>query len=375
MGVVLVVLFGLAVLFAGCASKATSSTAVSESSSTIAGATTTPAAATVTTPATGAQGTWSNLNPGGILPSAREGHSMVYDPTSGKVILFGGAHPLSVDETWDYNPSTNTWTNLNPVGGLPPARSGHSMVYDSTTGKVILFGGAGSSYFNDTWDYDPTTNAWTNLKPTGSLPSVRSGQSLAYDSGTGKVILFGGWDGTSYFNDTWAYDPSANAWTNLKPTGILPSVRSSHSLVYDPGTGKVILFGGMIAVEDAKTDSEVADVYDDTWAYDPAANTWTNLKPAGSLPGARADHSMVYDSGTSRMLLFGGWDGKESHDDTWAYDPAANIWANLKPAGSLPSARAFYSMVYASDTGQVILFGGTDSGAFLDDTWTYAGKG
>ncbi len=85
---------------------------------------------------------------------------------------------------------------------------------------------------------------------------------------------------------------------------------------------------------------------------------------------------MVYDSGASRVILFGG--GADTYlNDTWAYDPSANTWTILNPGGSLPSARAFPTMVYDSAAGQVIIFGGSTGSAgdiFFDDTWAYGGK-
>lgn len=55
------------------------------------------------------------------------------------------------------------------------------------------------------------------------------------------------------------------------------------------------------------------------WAYDFATNRWTELSPAGDRPPARRFHSMVYDSGANKMILFGGYgfDGVRLND-TWA---------------------------------------------------------
>ncbi|MCX5977649.1 MAG: hypothetical protein NTV33_12735 [Coprothermobacterota bacterium] len=150
---------------------------------------------------------WTNLNPANP-PSARYGHAMVYDSSRGKVILFGGANNSgSLNDTWSYDPVANSWTQYSP-GFSPSARSGHAMVYDSTRGKVILFGGYSSSYSyrNDTWSYDPLANRWTNLNPANP-PSTRRYHAMVYDSARGKVILFGGENGGNYFNDTWSYDP------------------------------------------------------------------------------------------------------------------------------------------------------------------------
>ena len=49
--------------------------------------------------------------------------------------------------------------------------------------------------------------------------------------------------GTS-LDDTWAYDPTANTWTELEPSGTLPSARSGQSMTYDPARGRLIMFGG-----------------------------------------------------------------------------------------------------------------------------------
>ena len=35
-------------------------------------------------------GAWAELSPPGTLPAARVGHAMVYDPSSGRLIMFGG---------------------------------------------------------------------------------------------------------------------------------------------------------------------------------------------------------------------------------------------------------------------------------------------
>ena len=43
---------------------------------------------------------------------------------------------------------------------------------------------------------------------------------MAYDPTSGRLIMFGGSAGDGgRLDDTWAYDPAANAWTELKPSG------------------------------------------------------------------------------------------------------------------------------------------------------------
>ena len=110
--------------------------------------------------------------------------------------------------------------------------------------------------------------------------------------------MFGGHgDAGAPLNDTWAYDPAANAWTELKPAGTLPAPRSAQSMAYDLTSGRLIMFGGL---------DSAGTVLDDAWAYDPVANTWTELEPSGTQPVARAGHVMVYDPASGRLIMFGG---------------------------------------------------------------------
>jgi N-acetylneuraminic acid mutarotase len=368
---VFLVMTGLLLSSAGCESLVTSSSQGGGPSSSVDATTDLGITSTipggVTSPtAGGGPAVWANLNPAGEVPSRRAGQSMVYDPVSSRSILFGGwdgARPL--DDTWAYDPGANAWTRLDPAGEVPSPRSGHSMVYDPASSRALLFGGdSNGRYLNDTWAYDPGANAWTRLDPAGDLPSVRARHSMVYDPVGSRVILFGGENNAQFFNDTWSYDVDTNAWTLLEPAGDPAPGHTDHSMAYDPISKTVILFGGF---------DQNGYPADDTWSYDPVADTWTELTPAGASPPASIGHRMVYDPETSRVILLGGGDGNLLYNDTWAYDPGANTWTRLDPAGDLPPVRAGHSMVYDPGGGRVILFGGTGSGYYLNDTWAYGG--
>jgi len=99
---------------------------------------------------------------------------------------------------------------------------------------------------------------------------------------------------------------------------------------------------------------------------------WTDLTTAGPVPDPRSGTSMVYDSSFGSVILFGGWDPDTDFGDTWEYDPAANVWTQLDPAGGVPPGRALHQMVYDPATGSVILFGGTSDAGRFGDTWAYS---
>jgi N-acetylneuraminic acid mutarotase len=284
---------------------------------------------------------------------------MVYDPTADEVIIFGGANQFGdvlLNDIWAYDPSKNAWRNLKPSGVLPSVRAGPSMVYALVSDKVIMFGGGDmNSVLNDTWAYDPVTNVWSDLSPSGPLPPARTGQSMVYDPSTGQVIMFGGSDENGFFNDTWTYDPVANAWRNLNPSGPLPPPRSAQSMVYDSATGRVIMFGG------TKDKSDL----NDTWAYDPIANAWRNLNPLGLLPPACDSCLMSYDSTSDQVIMFGGWAGDKALWDTWSYNPGVNTWTKLNPSGQTLIDN-HSSMVYDSSAGVAITLDGISG-----QTWVY----
>lgn len=371
--------------------------ACADETTTTTGAGTTPSAptstaASTTTSATAPADSWTELHPAGGPPSSRMGASMVYDSAGRKMILFGGAGRDNdpVNDMWAHDPMANTWTELHPTGTGPSTRLGQCMVYDSSAGRVILFGGAktdasgvGAS-LNDTWTYDPVADAWIELHPTGTLPPERYCHCMVYDSDSGKVILFGGQTsggtgtggGGIALDDTWTYDPTANTWAEVHPTGIVPPGIYRASMVYDSGRKRAILFGA----------ADTTPVIAGTWAYDPVANAWTELHPTGAVPAAgsapllpRWGHSMVYDPVGGKVILFGGFgDPPGTYDeggllnDTWAYDPAANTWTQLQPTDTVPPARLGQCMVYDPVGGQVILFGGRgDSEEVGSDTWSY----
>jgi N-acetylneuraminic acid mutarotase len=82
-------------------------------------------------------------------------------------------------------------------------------------------------------------------------------------------------------------------------------------MAYDWASGRVILFGGS-----GRT------VFNDCWAYNPGAQTWTELSPAGVAPSARYRATMAYDSAGHRVFMFGGANGEGlSLDDTWELVP------------------------------------------------------
>jgi len=331
----------------------------------------------------GEPNSWAELRyDDGSAPAKRDNACMVYDAAVDRVILFGG-NGLGGNDTWAYDPASRRWTELRPSGVLPLSRFGPAYAVigapgSELDGSIVMFGGYNhdlKSCLNDTWLYQPLANTW---KPalagdatSAALPTPRLGASLEYDPASGRLLMFGGWNAALYklFNDLWAYDPSLRTWTELEPEGSLPPVRDGEGFARDPATGRFILFGG-VGFDAGRNLVELGD----TWSYDPVANRWTELHPE-TAPSPRDGMLMVHDPGSARMLLFGGGEeGLNVKDDTWSYDPAANVWTQLDPGGPRPHARMNYNVALDPSRNLMLLFGGAYDqwNVLLGDTWVYA---
>jgi len=313
--------------------------------------------------------TWTKLAPA-AHPSGRWWQATAYDETNHELVLFGGftnpnhSSDTFLQDTWTWNGTT--W-KLEAPTTKPSARDGASMSFDPVSGKVILFGGFdGANRLADTWSWDGSN--WSLLTPAASPPK-RGWAAMAIDASTPasrRVLLFGGYDGAS-FNDTWRWDGSN--WSQLLPAHS-PTDRSDHGMAFDSAHGKMIVFGGAHYVG-----SNYVSQYADTWSWDGA--DWTQVATTG--PASRADLYTTYDPRIGRVVLFGGFDNNAASaatanfQDTWTWTGAA--WSLLSPT-TKPTKRDSGTMTYFPPSGTVVLFGGYDAVAWdanLDasenDTW------
>jgi hypothetical protein len=127
-------------------------------------------------------------------------------------------------------PHSTRWLQLSPSTS-PPPRSYLAMTYDPASGKVIMFGGFdGTGYLNDTWMFDGIS--WTRIA-TRLSPPARANAQIAYDTISQKVVLFGGFNGRNYLGDTWLWDGRASRWTQARPAHS-PSAVTGPILFPDP---------------------------------------------------------------------------------------------------------------------------------------------
>lgn len=89
------------------------------------------------------------------------------------------------------------WTSAGPI-----ARDHHSAVLNTTTNRMIIFGGtteaentSSGQNLNDVWWLNGAGTSslnWVAARPAGTRPAGRSGQSAVYDAVNDRMVIFGG---------------------------------------------------------------------------------------------------------------------------------------------------------------------------------------
>lgn len=308
---------------------------------------------------------WTAIGAGAAGPGGRWDHTLSADEAGERLVLFGGrdaaASPLG--DTWLFDLESETWEATAATG--PSPRFGHAVAVDAEAGALYLFGGQadGDTFFDDAWRLDLESLAWTVLAAGAeSGPSARYGTSAVLD-GRGNLLVSHGFTFEGRFDDTWALDLEAGTWTDLSPAPeTRPLKRCLHEAVWDAEAERMLLFGGCSSGFGPCPQG-------DLWAFDPAARNWTLLAAAEAGPGARSNPAMVVEPGGDDALLFGGLTEAGYAADLWTLPlgDAAAIWTETGVAGATPSPRASHDAVVAGT--RLYLYGGIGDDGALGDLW------
>lgn len=298
-------------------------------------------------------------------PPARIGHRMIYDPVNMRTILLGGA----IDDNgwryyrdmWSYDTTNNTWSEITTSGG-PSGRFNFQMAYSVDHHKIVVFSGSAhaartSMYPGDTWVYDVEQGGW-DRKRLSPCPLQRTDAGFVYDESNRVFVMYGGLsdvDSDRVLDETWVYDIDENTWTEMTPENSPPRMYGGE-LVYDSLNQKVLLWGG---------NTRDGGKIDEFWCYDYQTDTWTRIE-TNPKPRGRYWFQMTFDQDIGKVVIFGGSPGGDTKlGDTWLYDYARNEWTEIDSSDN-PSARANSRMVYDSEIGKVVLFGGQSG---FRETW------
>lgn len=304
---------------------------------------------------------WVEITPTeGPTPPPRRHASAIHDVTNDRMVIFGGENGTGrLNDVWAYDLTTEQWTDLTPASGSAPSpRRTPGSVYDPAGERMVTWSGQGGGFFNDVWSFDLTNHTWTEHTPDTPLPNPRYGVASIYDPLSGELVTFAGFTNAGRFEDTWRFDPATETWTDVSPaTG--PIERCLHSASYDSRLHRMIMYAG-----------QNNGPLDDIWAFDLASETWTELTPA-TVPDGRFFTAHVYDARNHRSTIFGGnrGAGLGVTNEVWLFDLFTNEFVEMTPSGSPPTAREGSAAIYFEDEDRMVVFGGYDTD-YRSDLWS-----
>lgn len=175
------------------------------------------------------------------------------------------------------------------------------------------------------------------------------------DRGAGRLVTL---TATATRTETWTFDVCTNTWTQMHPNRE-PSGFDGVQLVYDIDSDVTVgLVGGMV------------------WAYDLAADTWTEKGAAPIDATLRA-----YDPVSGLIVATRADDPSFARPvELWSYDVATDMWVPIRQASPAPAADRSVALAFDAFVDRLIAYavnGSTHETWLLDlrtGTWAQAGS-
>lgn len=305
---------------------------------------------------------WAELPFAGGAPQARARTSAVWDELNDKYILFGGRYRAGASgdytlysDVWALDPATSTWSMLADSGGVgrPAPRVNFGIASDGS--KMYIHGGniSGNALnlncLNDTWVFDFSNNTWTQIGMGGTQPPIRCFHSASVDRQRQRLYVFaGGGNGAfqgPFYDDLWYLDLVGGTWTQVPMSNPWPPARIRPGLDYDAANDQLVLFGGHDNGFPSQGDIGPTN---DVWTFDLANSTWTSRRLADRFNSAIVDacnppadftiaevnsperrQSHVFFVHDGFAYAYGGKTDCGISNDTWKLDLSTYLWEQI----------------------------------------------
>jgi N-acetylneuraminic acid mutarotase len=212
-------------------------------------------------------------------------------------------------DLWQYNPQLDTWTQK---ADLPGAARRDAVAF-SINGKGYVGTGIDNASalvgnkLKDIWEYDPTTNTWTQKADFPGSGANGIYFATAFTADNKGYICGGKWGPNLYSSQLWEYKPSSDQW--IQRANFPPGVRYQLSSFSIGNQGYVGL--------GANQDTYKKDFY----RYNPGSNQWTQVADFIGSERGGASSFTLNNRGFICLGTNGGLLG-----DLMEYNPELNEW-------------------------------------------------
>jgi N-acetylneuraminic acid mutarotase len=198
-----------------------------------------------------------------------------------------------------------TWTQKTSFGGL--ARGYIPAGFSIGTKAYVGVGYNSSTYYNDFWEWDQTTDTWTqkaNYTGAGRIGTISFAINGKGYVGTGSFV-------SSRYNTFYEYNPTTNVWTQKAN---FPGTARCNAIAFSIGNKGYVGAGG---------NGFTSVQYGDFFEYNPSNNTWTAKSNFATMAREGAVGFSIGDKGYVGM----GWRYSNGYQqDLWEYDTTSNAW-------------------------------------------------
>jgi len=249
--------------------------------------------------------TWEQLSDGSGGPAPRYFSTAAYDAASDTFYVYGGATSASAlqitlaTDVWSFK--NGTWTETAVSGQAPsPSRLFMGYAHDTKRNALIAFGGQLGDFVTaanrDMYSLDLASGVWSLLDDGIAGPSGRFSSLMTYDAQGDRYLMMGGHADLGVTNDIWAFDPGASSWSQVYvgdsftggALGCLGNPREiPNDYVTQDASGPERRSGGFLGYADGSVwlfggESDCSDHLDDTWNFNFATSSWTEVLGATS---------------------------------------------------------------------------------------------
>jgi hypothetical protein len=283
----------------------------------------------------------------------RDGRSLATSVAlpDGSIVLMGGTgHSIYYhDVQRSTDASAAWWTQM--IGSAEwTARSAHTSVVISD-GSIVLMGGSnGGSNFNDVWHSTDKGITWTQMTSSAEWTARDYLTSVALPDDS--IVLMGGDDGSNRLNDVWRSIDQGATWTQVTASADWTG-RSGHTSVALPD-GSIVLMGG----------NDGTNRLNDVWRSTDQGATWTEMTGGAEWTARNSHTSVALPDGN--FVLMGGYEGSYKRD-VWHSTDMGSSWTQMTGYAEWES-RSAHTSVSLPDGSIVLMCGFRSQGLGLN-TW------
>lgn len=250
---------------------------------------------------------------------------------------------------YSYNQIQNDWDEETALGGPNGDgldRGSASAFSIGLKAYICLGQGQTNAYFGDLWEYDLTTDSWTQKADFAGGPRR---QAVAFAIGDFAYVGTGQ-DVTGFRNDFYRYDPVNNVWEQMADFAGTPRKQAVGFAMGDDGyvgTGD----DGVLR--------------NDFWQYNVALNQWFQK---ANFPGTARAGATGWGTFPTGFIATGEDLNSEYKKDVWEYSYFNNTWIQRSDIPG-PGRKNAFSFVLAGTA----FLGAGYGGEFYDDFYAYYG--